>query len=132
MLNDSLNFVVDRQPNGSSINDLSDLQKKIYAEKSMCVFLKYLTDKKWAEYEDEDEKGENKVHANRDVIMKNIETLARMNPNDFMDKNGKFYNLSKPYKVIILSRTFEFQNDENQRFSTEKSLVENIAEMNEQ
>ncbi len=130
MLNYSVNLVVDRQQNGSDGNGLSDLKRKIYDEKSMCVFLKYLTDKKWAEYKDE--KDENKVHANHDVITKNIKTLRTMSPDNFIDKDGEFYNLSKPYKVIILSRIFEFQNDENQKFNIGKSLEKNITEMNEQ
>ena len=127
ILRDNDNLVIDSLSNGIDTDGLSDLQKKIYNEKSMCVFLKYLTDKKWAEYKDE--KDEDKVHANRDVITKNIETLVRMSPDDFIDKNGKFYNLSEPYKVIILSRIFEFQNNKNQKFNIGKSLDENMNEM---
>ena len=117
------NLVIENLSNSNS--DLSDVQKKICNEKSMCVFLKYLTDRKWAEFKDSDDK----THANCDVIQKNIETLKAMSPDDFTDKNGRFYNLSESYKVIILSRIFEFQNDKNQKFEIEKSLDENMNEM---
>ena len=111
--------------NSQSNSDLSDFKKKCYAEKPMCVFLKYLTDKKWADFKDPKNKG----HANRDVIQKNIKVLANMDPDTFTEKNGKFYNLSEPYKVIVLSRIFEFQNGENPKFEIEKSLEKNMDKM---
>ena len=125
MRSNSYDLVIDSLSNGIDTDGLSDLQKKIYNEKSMCVFLKYLTDKKWAEYKD----GNGECHANHDVIQKNIETLKTMNPDDFINKNEKLYNLSEPYKIIILSRIFEFQNNENQKFEIGKSLDKNIDEM---
>lgn len=125
MRSNSHDLVIDSLSNGIDTDGLSDLQKKIYNEKSMCVFLKYLTDKKWAECQDS--KGEK--HSNQAVIQKNIEMLKTMNPDDFINQSGEFYNLSEPYKIIILSRIFEFQNNENQKFNIGKSLDENIDEM---